>query len=117
MLHLFGLPLNKAEPLAHDAVLSLSKFHAVATPSEHKIVLGWWIDTQCLLITLPENKATAWSTSIYQLLDHKKAKHKALETLNGWLNHIGYIIPQAHHFMGRLHKAKYIAERCSSWGI
>jgi hypothetical protein len=111
VIHLLGRPLSPQEPLERDDVLSLSKFRAEATPSERKIILGWWIDTRRLFISLPANKAAAWLRDIHQLLSYPKASFKALEQLIGRLNHVGYIIPQARHFLGRLRRAQQVAAR------
>jgi hypothetical protein len=111
VLHLFGRPLDTHEPLLREDILSLSKFKAEATPSERKIILGWLIDTRRLEIALPENKAAAWAQDILRLAASQTASSKALEQLVGRLNHVGYIIPSARHFLGRLRQAQRAATR------
>ena len=51
VLHLFGRPQNPNDALSQDDLLSLEKFLAEATPSELKVILGWLLDTLCLLIS------------------------------------------------------------------
>jgi hypothetical protein len=54
--------------------------------------LGWSLNTRLLLILLPDDKHEAWSTNIIAIV--------ALTI--GRLNHVGYIIPLARHFLNRL---------------
>jgi hypothetical protein len=90
----------------------MSKFLAEATPSEVKTILGWIVNTGGLLLSLPPNKVRAWSGSVQAMLDSlSKVTYKHLETLIGRLNHCGFLIPQAHHFMGRIRAAKYSASK------
>jgi hypothetical protein len=89
--------------------LSLKKLFAEATPTEQQRILSWIIDTHQLLIALPENKFTAWSASIGKLLQKELVTHKEMETIVGHLNHAGFIIPMARHFLGHLQMAMYAA--------
>jgi hypothetical protein len=66
------------------------------------------------MIALPRNKFVAWTNAIETLLNMDKITHKELETLIGRLNHVGFIIPLARHFLGRLRKAMYTASHCQS---
>jgi len=108
-LFLLGRPVQPGESLAREDLLSIKKFIAEATPSERKIVLGWVIDTRRLTIELPNNKHTAWTTMIHAILDSARASFTELEELIGRLNHAGFIIPLARHFLGRLRTAQYAA--------
>jgi hypothetical protein len=93
-------------------VLSISKFLAEATPLEVKTILGWIVDTRRLLLLLPPKKVCAWSASVQAMLDDpSKVSYKHLDTLIGRINHCGFLIPQAHHFMGRIQAAKYSASK------
>jgi hypothetical protein len=65
-------------------------------------VLGWLINTRLLLIILPFDKFEAWSSDITVILLHKRVKYGELESTLGRLNHVGYIIPLARHFLNRL---------------
>jgi hypothetical protein len=84
---------------------------AEATPAEQQTILGWIIDTLRLLIVLPDNKFKAWSASIGELLQKDAITHKEMETIIGHLNHAGFIIPMARHFLGRLWMAMYAASQ------
>jgi hypothetical protein len=114
ILHLLGRPLSPNESLPRDNILSLKKLLAEAMPAECQIILGWIIDTRQLIIALPRNKFVAWTNAIKTLLNMDKVTHKELETLIGRLNHAGFIIPLAQHFLGRLRKALYAASHCQS---
>ncbi|MGL4352121.1 MAG: hypothetical protein ACRCT2_16490, partial [Plesiomonas shigelloides] len=110
VLHLLGRPLDTREMLHREDVLSLSKFKAEATPAECKIILGWLLNTRCLTIALPLHKVEAWSASILAILDRGRATYQDLDTLIGRLNHVGFIIPNARHFLGRLRATKHVAK-------
>ncbi len=43
--------------------------------------------------------------------DPSKVSYEHLDMLIGRLNHCGFLIPQAHHFMGRIRAAKYSASK------
>ena len=109
ILHLLGQPLAPNESLDQDDILSLKKLLAEATPAERQTILGWIVDTRRLLIALPANKFKAWSASIGELLQKDTVTHKEMETIIGRLNHAGFIIPMARHFLGRLRTAMYAA--------
>jgi hypothetical protein len=112
VLELLGRPPNPADPIERDDVLSISKFLAEATPSEVKTILGWIVDTRRLLLSLPSNKVVAWSNSIQAMLDDpSRVSYEQLDTLIGRLNHCGFLIPQARHFMGRIRSAKHSASK------
>ena len=102
VLHLVGWPIAADESLKCDDILSLSKFLAEAMPAEWKMILGWIMDTHHLQIELPANKHTAWTTAIHSLLTADRATFKELKKLLGHLNHDGFVIPLAHHFLGWL---------------
>jgi hypothetical protein len=112
VLELLGCPPNAGDPIERDDVLSISKFLAEATPSEVKTILGWVVDTRRLLLSLPSNKVRAWSALIQVMLDDpRKVSYEDLDTLIGRLNHCGFLIPQARHFMGRIRTAKHSASK------
>jgi hypothetical protein len=111
VIHLLGRPIQETESLARDDLLSIKKFLAEAMPSERKIVLGWLIDTRRLTIELPVEKHRAWVGTIIDLLGQDLVSHKELERLIGRLNHAGFTIPMARHFLSRLRTAQYVASR------
>jgi len=61
------------------------------------------------MIELPSNKHKAWTVMIHAILKSAQAKFKELEELIGCLNHAGFIISLACHFLGRLRMAQYAA--------
>jgi hypothetical protein len=105
VVHLLGRPVHPAESELREDLLSLSKFIAEATPSETKMILGWKVDSRRLLISLPDDKFRNWSSDIRLLLSEPTVTHKQLEITIGRLNHAGFIIPLARHFLSRLRTA------------
>lgn len=99
VLHLLGRPVQTDESLSRDDLLSIKKFLAEATPSEQKTILGWLIDARRLTIELPPKKHKAWVRTIIEMLAQDKVSHKDLERLIGHLNHAGFVIPMACHFL------------------
>ena len=57
---------------------ALNKLAAEAGPTEQKVILGWLFNTRRLLISLPDNKATAWTKEIDEMLELGKASAKQL---------------------------------------
>jgi len=103
-------PSHNNEPIPREAMEAENKLVAEATPEEVKMILGWTCDFRRLIISLPNNKHTAWSTSVQDLLVKGKARAKELESLIGRLGHLGMVIPFVYHFLSRLrewhHKSK-----------
>ena len=114
VLHLVGQPIAVDESLKCDDILSLSKFLAEAMPAEWKMILGWIVDTCRLQIKLPANKHTTWTAAIHSLLTADQATFKELEKLLGHLNHAGFVIPLACHFLARLQTAMFTAQKWCS---
>ena len=72
--------------------------------------LGWFIDTCHLTIALPPGKSSAWSNKIRDMMSNREAvKHKDIQLLNGKLNHVYFIIPDAKHFINNLRRMEYLA--------
>jgi len=69
-LDVLGRPLHPdgAKSLPRDKNLAIDKAIAEGTPAERLIVLGWMIDTQRLLISLPTDKFTAWTAEMKDLV-------------------------------------------------
>ena len=103
-------PSHNEEPIPREPMEARNKLVAEATPEEIKLILGWMMDFRSLVISLPDNKHTAWSNSIQELLVTGLAKAKELETLIGRLGHLGMVLPFVYHFLSRLrewhHKSK-----------
>jgi hypothetical protein len=83
----------------------------VVTRLNTKRVLGWKLNTQHLLISLPADKYKSWCHDIQALLTAPKVTHKQLEIVIGRLNHARFIIPLSHHFLSCcLRNTLYAAE-------
>jgi hypothetical protein len=109
LLDLIGRPVHSAEPVPRDDLLSLKKFLAEATPAKRQIILGWVVDARQFLIELPQHKVKGWQRELRRLRKAGHASDQELETLIGRLDHIGYIMPAARHFLGRIRQAKHAA--------
>ena len=66
-----------------------------------------------MLISLPPDKVKAWSTDIKKHISTKAVTKQDLESLIGRLNHIGFIIPLARHFLNRLRSALRYCEKAN----
>jgi hypothetical protein len=115
VLHLLDHPAhNHDESLNRDDLLALKKDIGSYT-SQAKIDYGiHMIDTHHLWVSLLielEDKFRGWSASVSQLISWKKATHSELESLVGQLNHAGYGIPMARHFLGILKTALYASRK------
>jgi hypothetical protein len=86
---------------------------AEGTPAERLTVLGWMIDTQRLVISLPANKFIMWTANINDLLLSKgrRVKQQALETMVGGLQHVANIMVQGNYFLDRLRSAVLRADK------
>jgi hypothetical protein len=102
-IHVTSRPhMGPAEPVQRRGLLSAPKLAAEGTPAEVQIVLGWNLNTRLLLILLPTDKYEAWSSDITAIVVSKRTTFSELESTVGRLNHVGYIIPLARHFLTRL---------------
>jgi hypothetical protein len=102
-IHVTSRPhMGDAEPIKRRGLLSAPKLEAEGTPEEVQIVLGWLLNTRILQIILPFDKYKAWSSDIRVILENKHTKFGELESTLGRLNHVGYVIPLARHFLNRL---------------
>ncbi len=88
------------EPILRRVILlSLIKLQAEGAPAEQQIVLGWMLDTRRLLVSLPDDKYTAWRSAIEHITKNKGCLKEDFDTLEGQLNHAAYVIPLAHFFI------------------
>ena len=78
---------------------AINKLIAEAMTEEKKLILGWMMDFNKLIILLPDNKYQAWRNSIQDLLVRGSAREKELEMLIGRLGHLDMIIPIVYHFL------------------
>jgi hypothetical protein len=95
-------PSHVEEPIPREEMEAINKLVAEATPEEMKVILGWLMDFNKLVISLPDNKYLAWSESIQVILIKGAARAKELETLIGRMGHLGVVIPFVYHFLSRL---------------
>ena len=94
-------PMLKNEPIPREFLAALNKFLAEAGAEETKTMLGWFLDLRRMIISLPENKAVAWTNEIDEMLQEGKTQAKRLERNIGRFVNIGMILPYVHHFLGR----------------
>eukprot|EP00957_Ditylum_brightwellii_P113473 8651822-Ditylum_brightwellii.AAC.1 len=58
---------------------ALAKLLAEARLEEKKTILGWYFDFRRMLIAIPENKFTAWTEAIKQIMEKGVTLAKELE--------------------------------------
>ena len=105
-IHIFCRPLSHNEPIPRDNVVAAAKLTAEGRLEEVKTLLGWVFDTRRLLISLPVDKLNCWTSDILDIIIASEATYKQLDTIIGRLNHVGYIIPTARHFLSRIRNLK-----------
>jgi hypothetical protein len=92
VIHLLCRPVHPDEAEYRETTLSLKKFRAEATPDEQKLILGWVLDTRCLLVLLPDDKFHEWSQAIDSLLEVDAVSVTELDTTTGRLNHASFVV-------------------------
>jgi hypothetical protein len=90
------------KPVPHRQLLSPPKVAAEGAPTEIQIMLGWEMNTRCLLIGLPNDKFVAWIGDITDTLTLRRITFADLESLAGRINHTSFVIPLLRHFIYRL---------------
>ena len=81
---------------------ALNKLSAEAGLEETKMILGWFFDFRCLLVSFPENKFLAWKEDVERLIATGFSMAKGLESLVGQKTHSSVIVPSVHNFLNRL---------------
>lgn len=109
--HLVFRPVAPDEPITRPDAQCIRKLNAEGTLRELITFLGWYINSRAFTICLPKEKASAWTASIHTLLNGVSVCHEDASTLIGRLNHVAFIIPSARHFLNRLRRLEYIADR------
>ena len=107
--HLVFRPLSRFESIPRNEAAAVAKLISEGGLEETKQILGWLYDTRRLLISLPDSKTFTWIDSITDLIARGETTASELETIIGRLNHIGYILPTARHFLSRLRKLQSAA--------
>ena len=74
------------EPILRRAILSMMKLLMEGSPAEQQIVLGWLLDTCRLLVSLPDDKYSAWTERIAKVIREKGCTKGDLDTLEGQLS-------------------------------
>jgi hypothetical protein len=98
-IHTLARPISDEEPIPRETMAALEKLLAETGMEETKLMLGWLLDFRMLMISLPDNKAIAWSQEIADMLKEGKTKAKRLERNIGRFVNIGMILPYVHHFL------------------
>ena len=68
-IHTFGRPVDPNKPIPREVLMEHKKLLAEAGPKETKILLGWYLDTRNLLISLPDHKHIAWKRDLLEMLE------------------------------------------------
>ena len=93
VIHTLFRQLQPSEPLERDDPLSLMKLVGERQLAKQKTFLGWDINTHSMIVLLPTDKQTAWTTDIKEALASTKIKTDTLELLIGKINHAAHFIP------------------------
>ena len=86
-------PKHPSEPIPREEMAVLAKLLKEAGLEETKTILGWDFDFRRMLVSLPENKFTAWSEAIQTILYEGCVTVKELERNIGSLVHLGLVLP------------------------
>jgi hypothetical protein len=116
-IHLASRPMSDTEPIPREPFLSMEKLAAEGMPAEIQLVLGWQIDTRRLIIQLPEDKHRAWTRDITKIIEATRCTREEWASLVGRLNHAGFIIPKARHFLGRFRGRLMHAEKFNRFWV
>ena len=81
-VEIIGHPLTLEELLHRNVLLAMTKAMAEGTPSEILTILGWVINTHCLLILLPKAKAKFWADEIHDIRSKHAAKSSPTSAWN-----------------------------------
>ena len=103
-LNIFFQPIHNDEPLPRENAVATSKLITEGGLEEEKVFLGWKYNTRTLRVSLSDHKIIAWSRDLSTLQNTKTTTSSFLEFTIGRLNHVGYLIPTARHFLSRLRK-------------
>ena len=97
-VHVVGRPLLPLEVIPRKELIYEEKLAAEAGQSEIKRNVGWTINTRSLIITLLDDKSTAWTNTIEIVIRNKKSTHDELETILGRVAHLAVSSPKMLHF-------------------
>jgi hypothetical protein len=96
-------PKHLNKPIPRKEMEARNKLEAEAGLEECKTILGWLVDTRCLLLSLPKNKFVAWTTIIKEVIKQRWTMAKEMESITGRLRHLGMAIHVVYYFLSRLH--------------
>ena len=99
------------EPIQRPDAQSVRKLLAEGKLREVLTLLGWHINSRDFTIGLPIEKVKAWIQSINEVIDKMIISWDEAKTLVGRLNHVGFIIPCARHFLNRIRRLEYVADK------
>jgi hypothetical protein len=103
------------EPILRRAILSMPKLLLEGSPAEQQIVLGWLLDARRLLVSLPDDKHSAWLSTLESIIKKKGCVKEDFDTLEGQLNHAACVTPLVRHFLTRIRAARNSRTNKKSW--
>jgi hypothetical protein len=95
-------PKHPNEPIPREEMEACNKLKTEAGLEEQKTILGWLVDTHCLLLSLPNNKFVVWTAILDKVLEQGTTMAKEMESIIGCPGHLGMAIHTVYHFMSRL---------------
>jgi hypothetical protein len=93
MFNTCSQPLDDNKPILRETMEARNKLESKALLEETKTIPEWLINFRRLLIILPDNKFTAWTTAIETMIKDGTTTAKTLEINIGQLVHLGMAIP------------------------
>ena len=103
--------VDAGEPIPRHNMAALHKLSAEGRLEEIKMILGWLWDFRRLIISLPVEKFTAWSSEINKMISNGETTSADLESTIGRLTHVSMILPPVHHFLSRLRELLAYSKR------
>jgi hypothetical protein len=82
-INVSACPKHISEPIPQEDFKAHNKLSAEAALEELKTVLGWLINTRCLLLSLPDNKSVAWTGILASVLKRGMTTAKKMESIIG----------------------------------
>jgi hypothetical protein len=98
----YARPKHPNEPILREEMEACNKLEAEAGLEEQKTILGWLVDTHCLLLSLPNNKFVAWTAILVKVLKQGTTTAKEMESIIRHLGHLRMAIHTVYHFVSRL---------------
>ena len=85
-----------------DDIVALNKLETKGRTNKVQKTLDWTVDARHFTVFLPEDKNSAWLSSLEQIVNNKQCAMDELDNPVGRLNHTSIVIPMTRHLLGRV---------------